>query len=68
MSYSLLVQGKVEVCGDVKELLQKNVNLKQLLGLLENEEEQRERGVSALPDIKHPTSMLLLGILSKYTQ
>ena len=52
----------------MKELLQKNVNLKQLLGLLENEEEQRERGVSALPDIKHPTSMLLLGILSKYTQ
>ena len=34
--------------GDVKDLLQRKVNLKQLLGLLENEEEQREGGMATL--------------------
>ena len=41
----------MDVCGDVKDLLQRNADLKQLLGLLENEEEQREGGVSPVPAV-----------------
>ena len=46
----------MEVCGDVKDLRQRNVDLKQLLGLLENEEEQKEGGVSPLSDVMNLSS------------
>ena len=57
----------MEVCGDVKDLLQRNVDLKQLLGLLENKEEQREGGMSPVPDVMHLSGkhMTYLPIITK---
>ena len=46
----------MEVCGDVKDLRLSNVDFKQLLGLSENEEEQREGGVSPSSDVMHSSS------------
>ncbi len=46
--HNVFVQGKVEVYGNVRDLLSRNINLKQLLGLIETEEQNDVSAAQAL--------------------